>query len=351
MLCQFLPRSGTRDGSRGLVSSMLSQRGSDPQERPRAPEERDALQLSRNPSHSFCSKGQPGAPTDQKATKSTHPQPLFPNQDEDNRGKIPINQLMRIAVFPSQGSSWLNNSLYPPISLHHLSSSFKSTQYFLNPQVLTGSGKKKKNKEESAYDSLENWLMSPTPLSSLKLPPFHPGPPNTSRTATDWLRHTGLGEETQQARRQMDHSAGKKEAQGTGISSRCVSFSPIPPQISPASPGQTQPCTKRCWDLSQRTRAGKQLGIMMLEHPLCRTHSTRPPLCQQPPSSQHEQAGHEFLQQKWVCEGAEERGCTEGLAGVYGNRDKKTEHSSFTLRGVFPLHMHLWAWWQHGRHG
>lgn len=86
----------------------------------------------------FAAKDSLGFQTDQKATKSTHPQPLFPNQEGDNPGKIPINQLMCIAVFPSQGSLWLNNSLYPPISLHHLSSSFKSTHYFLNPQVLTG---------------------------------------------------------------------------------------------------------------------------------------------------------------------------------------------------------------------
>lgn len=145
---------------------------------------------------------------------------------------------MCIAVFPSQGSSWLNNSLYPPISLHHLSSSFKSTQYFLNPQVLTGSKKKKKKtKEESAYDSPENWLMFPTPLSSLRLPPFHPGPPNTSRTAMDQLRRAGLGEETQQARRQMDHSAGKKEAQSTGTSGRCIFCSPHATPNQPSIPG------------------------------------------------------------------------------------------------------------------
>lgn len=88
---------------------------------------------------------------------------------------------MHEAVFPSQVSSWLSYSLYPPISLHHLSSFFKSTQYFLNSQVLTGWEKKKKrNYEESAYEPLENWLMFPTPLSSLKLPPFHSGPPSTS---------------------------------------------------------------------------------------------------------------------------------------------------------------------------
>lgn len=89
---------------------------------------------------------------------------------------------MHVAVFPRQGSSWLSYSLYPPISLHHLSSFFKSTQYFLNPQVLTGWDKKKKkrNYEESAYKPLENWFMFPTPLSSVRLPPFHPGPPNTS---------------------------------------------------------------------------------------------------------------------------------------------------------------------------
>lgn len=92
----------------------------------------------------FAAKYSLGHQTEQKDTKSRHSQPLFPNQDGDNPGKIPINQLMCIAVFPSQGSLWLNNSLNPPISLHHLSSSFKSTQYFLNPQVLTGSGDKKK---------------------------------------------------------------------------------------------------------------------------------------------------------------------------------------------------------------
>lgn len=43
-----------------------------------------------------------------------------------------------------------------------------------------GEKKKKRNYEESAYEPLENWLMFPTPLSSLKLPPFHPGPPSTS---------------------------------------------------------------------------------------------------------------------------------------------------------------------------
>lgn len=91
----------------------------------------------------FAAKDSLGCQTDQKATKSTHPQPLSPNQDRDNPSKIPVNQLTRIAVFPSQGSSWLNNSLYPSISLHHLSPSFKSTQYFLNPQVLTGLKKKK----------------------------------------------------------------------------------------------------------------------------------------------------------------------------------------------------------------
>jgi len=99
----------------------------------------------------FAAKDSPRRQTDQKATKSTHPQPPSPNPDRENPGKIPINQLTRIAVFPSQGSSWLNNSLYPPISLHHLSSSFKSTQYFLNPQVPTGLEEKKNPKEESAY--------------------------------------------------------------------------------------------------------------------------------------------------------------------------------------------------------
>lgn len=82
---------------------------------------------------------------------------------------------MCIAVFPSQGSLWLNNSLYPPISLHHLSSSFKSTQYFLNPQVPTDLKKKQKTtnpqpKEESACDLLENWLIfSNSPFSTLGL--------------------------------------------------------------------------------------------------------------------------------------------------------------------------------------
>lgn len=221
---------------------MASWRGSDPRERHGALEETDALYVTLKKSFPFPLQQRTarGAKQTKKPQKSMHPEPLSPNQDGDNPGKIPINQLMRIAVFPSQGSSWLNKSLYPPISLHHLSSSFKSTQYFLNPQVLTGS--KKKTKEENAYDSLENWLMFPTPLSSPRLPPFHPGPLNTSRTATDHLRHAGLGEGTQQARRQMDHSAGKKEAQSTGNSDRCISCSPIPPQISPASPGQTQSC-------------------------------------------------------------------------------------------------------------
>ena len=131
-------------------------------------------------------------------------------------------------------------------------------------------------------DSLENWLMLPTPVSSLRLPPFHPGRPNASRTATDRLRCAGLREETQQASRQMDHRAAQKEAQSTGIPSRRVSYSPIPPRTSPASPGQTQPRTKRCPDLSQRRRTGKQLGIMMLAHPPRRTCSTHPSLCQQP---------------------------------------------------------------------
>lgn len=78
---------------------------------------------------------------------------------------------MCIAVFPSQGSLWLNNSLYPPISLHHLSSSFKSTQYFLNPQVPTDLKKNQKTtnpqpKEESACDLLENQLIfSNSPFS------------------------------------------------------------------------------------------------------------------------------------------------------------------------------------------
>lgn len=92
----------------------------------------------------FAAKYSLGHQREQKDTKSRHSQPLFPDQDGDNPSKIPINQLMRIVVIPSQGSLWLNNSLYPPISLHHLSSSFKSTQYFLNPQLLTGSGDKKK---------------------------------------------------------------------------------------------------------------------------------------------------------------------------------------------------------------
>lgn len=143
MLCQFLPRSGTRDGSEGRASSMLSRRavilGADQST------SGNGCSATRKKSFPIPSgaKDSPGHQTDQKATKSVHPQPLSPNQDRDNPGKIAINQLMRIAVFPRQGSSWLNNSLYPPISLHHLSSSFKSTQYFLNPQVLTGSKKKK----------------------------------------------------------------------------------------------------------------------------------------------------------------------------------------------------------------
>lgn len=43
-----------------------------------------------------------------------------------------------------------------------------------------GKKKKKRNYEESAYEPLEKWFMFPTPLFSLRLPPFHPGPPNTS---------------------------------------------------------------------------------------------------------------------------------------------------------------------------
>lgn len=58
-----------------------------------------------------------------------------------------------------------------------------------------------------------------------------------------------------------------------------------------------------------------------------------------------------FLQQKCVCEGANERerGCADGLEGVYGNRDKKTEHSgvSCSARGSFPsacTHGHGGRW-------
>lgn len=42
-----------------------------------------------------------------------------------------------------------------------------------------------------------------------------------------------------------------------------------------------------------------------------------------------------FCNKNGSAKGAEERerGCTEGLAGIYGNRDKKTEHSSVSHSG------------------
>lgn len=105
---------------------------------------------SATPKKSFPFSLQQRTPQGAKQTKKPQHlhtlKPYFPNQDGDNPGKIPNNQLMHVAVFPIQGSSWLSYSLHPPISLHHLSSFFKSTQYFLNSQVLTGWGKKKRKK-------------------------------------------------------------------------------------------------------------------------------------------------------------------------------------------------------------
>lgn len=138
-LCHFLPRSWTGDGSGGLARS----RGSSG-EAWRTAGEGCSATLKK----SFPFPLQQRTPQGTKQTKKPQhphpPKPYFPNQDGDNPGKISINQ--HVAVFPSQSSSWLSYSLYPPISLHHLSSSFKSTQYFLNSQVLTGWEKKKKKK-------------------------------------------------------------------------------------------------------------------------------------------------------------------------------------------------------------